>query len=221
MLAVICSILVPPLLYRFGLIGFETEPGGWSASPSPPARLSWSANCSTSPCSTGCAGKPGGARRCSPRWRARCSTRAIFFTRRLFAAAFAFVGPDDAFALEPAPLFGVIAASAPRWVSWAVGDLAVKLHHRRVRAHPLPADRGTLGPTAAGRGLASPRRANNIFFNDLGCLGAVPPPLAPVQSCCRRLCLTRRSGSSQIGGRRNRRAPRRLRRRGASSRERR
>ena len=51
---------------------------------------------------------------------------AIFFTIA-FAALFAFVGPDDAFALEPAPLLGCFRAEAPRWMSWALGDLAVKL----------------------------------------------------------------------------------------------
>ena len=37
------------------------------------------------------------------------------------------VGPDDAFAVEFAPLFGIFATELPRWVSWALGDLAVKL----------------------------------------------------------------------------------------------
>ena len=44
-----------------------------------------------------------------------------------FAAAFTFVGPQDAFALEAAPLLGVGPAEASRWVSWALGDLSVKL----------------------------------------------------------------------------------------------
>ncbi|MEQ8827504.1 MAG: VUT family protein, partial [Parvibaculum sp.] len=33
----------------------------------------------------------------------------------------------DAFASEAAPLLGLFAAEAPRWVSWALGDLTVKL----------------------------------------------------------------------------------------------
>lgn len=51
---------------------------------------------------------------------------AIFFSIA-FAGAFAFVGPEDPFALETAPLFGVLASTAPRWISWALGDLSVKL----------------------------------------------------------------------------------------------
>jgi uncharacterized PurR-regulated membrane protein YhhQ (DUF165 family) len=37
------------------------------------------------------------------------------------------IGPGDAFASEAAPLLGLFAAEAPRWVSWALGDLMVKL----------------------------------------------------------------------------------------------
>ncbi len=51
---------------------------------------------------------------------------AIFFSVA-FAALFAFVGPEDAFALEPAPLLGVFGVDAARWISWAIGDLSVKL----------------------------------------------------------------------------------------------
>jgi uncharacterized PurR-regulated membrane protein YhhQ (DUF165 family) len=50
----------------------------------------------------------------------------IFFTLA-FAPAFVFLGPDDGFAVEAAPLLGLLAIAAPRWTSWAVGDLAVKL----------------------------------------------------------------------------------------------
>lgn len=50
----------------------------------------------------------------------------IFFTIA-FAPAFAFVGPDEPFALEAAPMLGVLANQAPRWVSWAIGDFSVKL----------------------------------------------------------------------------------------------
>jgi uncharacterized PurR-regulated membrane protein YhhQ (DUF165 family) len=51
---------------------------------------------------------------------------AIFFSVA-FSAAFAFVGPSDAFALESAPLLGFLSAETARWISWAVGDLTVKL----------------------------------------------------------------------------------------------
>lgn len=51
---------------------------------------------------------------------------AIFFSLS-FAAFFVFLGPNDDFALEAAPILGVLAAEAPRWVSWALGDFAVKM----------------------------------------------------------------------------------------------
>ncbi|WP_102960927.1 queuosine precursor transporter [Mangrovicella endophytica] len=44
-----------------------------------------------------------------------------------FAPAFAFVGPNDDFALGAAPLLGLFATDAPRWLSWALGDFVVKL----------------------------------------------------------------------------------------------
>ena len=44
-----------------------------------------------------------------------------------FSASFAFAGPSDEFALEAAPLLGLLAVDAPRWMSWALGDLTVKL----------------------------------------------------------------------------------------------
>ncbi|MGQ7794266.1 VUT family protein [Faunimonas sp. B44] len=50
----------------------------------------------------------------------------IFFSLA-FAPAFAVLGGGDAFATEWAPLFGVLGAEAPRWVSWALGDFAVKM----------------------------------------------------------------------------------------------
>ena len=51
---------------------------------------------------------------------------AIFFTVA-FAPFFVLAGPNDPFALEGAPLLGVLQADAPRWVSWALGDFSVKL----------------------------------------------------------------------------------------------
>jgi uncharacterized integral membrane protein (TIGR00697 family) len=126
MLAVICSILVPPLLFKYGFIEFETAADrlvriavasgaafltaqlldvtvfNWLR------RLSW--------------------------WRApvfgslagSVFDTAIFFGVA-FAAAFSFVGPSDSFALENAPLLGFLSVETARWISWAVGDLAVKL----------------------------------------------------------------------------------------------
>ncbi|MDK1375157.1 MULTISPECIES: VUT family protein [unclassified Sinorhizobium] len=51
---------------------------------------------------------------------------AMFFSFA-FAPFFAFFGPNDSFALETAPLLGVLAAGAPRWISWGLGDLLVKI----------------------------------------------------------------------------------------------
>lgn len=51
---------------------------------------------------------------------------AIFFSVA-FAPFFAFVGPNDPFAIGTAPFFGIASFDAPRFVSWAVGDLSVKL----------------------------------------------------------------------------------------------
>lgn len=51
---------------------------------------------------------------------------AMFFSFA-FAPFFVFLGPNDGFALEAAPLLGLIATEAPRWISWALGDLAVKI----------------------------------------------------------------------------------------------
>ena len=51
---------------------------------------------------------------------------AIFFGIA-FSAAFTFVGPSDAFALESAPMLGFLPIETARWISWAVGDLTVKL----------------------------------------------------------------------------------------------
>jgi queuosine precursor transporter len=51
---------------------------------------------------------------------------ALFFSIA-FAPVFGFIGANDDFAIEAAPLFGLMAMEAPRWVSWALGDLVVKL----------------------------------------------------------------------------------------------
>lgn len=51
---------------------------------------------------------------------------AIFFSLA-FSAHAAFLGAGLDFAVQPAPLLGVMATEAPRWVSWALGDLVVKV----------------------------------------------------------------------------------------------
>lgn len=50
----------------------------------------------------------------------------IFFSLA-FAPAFSFIGPNDPFAIASAPLFGILPESLPRFVSWAGGDLSIKL----------------------------------------------------------------------------------------------
>ena len=51
----------------------------------------------------------------------------VIFFGLAFSQAANIIGPGDAFASELAPLLGVFSLEAPRWVSWALGDLAVKL----------------------------------------------------------------------------------------------
>lgn len=51
----------------------------------------------------------------------------VLFFSLAFAASFSALGPNDAFAIEAAPLLGLFAVEVPRWMSWAAGDFAVKL----------------------------------------------------------------------------------------------
>lgn len=73
----------------------------------------------------------------------------LFFTIA-FAALFAFVGPNDPFAIASAPLLGALPAEAPRWVSWALGDLAVKLLVALALLAPYRALLALLAPSPAG-----------------------------------------------------------------------
>ena len=50
----------------------------------------------------------------------------IFFSFA-FAPFFSVFGPNDDFAIEWAPVLGVLTAEAPRWISWAMGDFSVKV----------------------------------------------------------------------------------------------
>ncbi len=50
----------------------------------------------------------------------------IFFSFA-FATSLSFLGAGLDFAAQPAPLLGVLAVETPRWVSWALGDLVVKV----------------------------------------------------------------------------------------------
>ncbi len=55
------------------------------------------------------------------------ATDTTVFFSLAFAAAFGFLGVGDAFPGETAPLLGLFAGEAPRWVSWAIADFTVKL----------------------------------------------------------------------------------------------
>jgi uncharacterized integral membrane protein (TIGR00697 family) len=125
-LAVACSIILPPLLFKAGLIEFETTSD----------RLVRIAIASGAAFLTAQLLDITVFNRLRQQswWRApvfgtvagSVVDTMVFFSVA-FAAAFAFIGPDDAFALEAAPLFGLLPIEAARWVSWALGDLSVKL----------------------------------------------------------------------------------------------
>jgi uncharacterized PurR-regulated membrane protein YhhQ (DUF165 family) len=51
----------------------------------------------------------------------------ILFFSLAFAPVFAILGPNDEFATSWAPILGAMSTEAPRWISWALGDLAVKI----------------------------------------------------------------------------------------------
>ncbi len=51
----------------------------------------------------------------------------VLFFSIAFAPAFVMLGPNDSFAIESAPVLGVFAAMTPRFISWALGDFAVKI----------------------------------------------------------------------------------------------
>lgn len=55
------------------------------------------------------------------------SLDTLIFFGLAFSQATNIIGPGDAFASEAAPLLGLFATEVPRWVSWALGDLSVKV----------------------------------------------------------------------------------------------
>lgn len=126
MLAVACSILVPPLLYRFGLIEYQTAADRL-------VRIAVASGAAFLAAQLLDVTVFNRLRRRSW-WRApvfgslagSVLDTAIFFGVA-FSATFAFIGPDDTFSLEAAPLLGLAAQEAPRWISWAIGDFSVKL----------------------------------------------------------------------------------------------
>ncbi|SCW88517.1 hypothetical protein SAMN02927900_06113 [Rhizobium mongolense subsp. loessense] len=75
---------------------------------------------------------------------------AIFFSFA-FAAFFVFLGPNDPFALEQAPILGALAAQAPRWISWAISDFSVKMIMGLVMLLPYGALMNVLRPIQPAR----------------------------------------------------------------------
>jgi uncharacterized integral membrane protein (TIGR00697 family) len=126
MLAVACSIIVPPLLFKYGFIEFETSADRL-------VRIAVASGAAFLTAQLLDVTVFNWLRKRSW-WRApvfgslagSVLDTAIFFSVA-FSAAFAFIGPNDAFALENAPFLGFLSAETARWMSWAVGDLAVKL----------------------------------------------------------------------------------------------
>jgi uncharacterized integral membrane protein (TIGR00697 family) len=125
-LAIACSLVFPPLLFRMGLIPFELEPG----------RIMRVALASGTAFLVGQLLDVAVFNRLREAswWRAPVFASifgsiidtAIFFSLA-FAPAFAFVAANDAFALELAPFMGLTEPDTARWISWALGDLTVKL----------------------------------------------------------------------------------------------
>ena len=126
MVAVACSIIVPPLLFSLGLIEYGATAGRL-------VRIAAASGAAFLAAQLLDVTVFNRLRR-QGWWRAPVFASlagsvldtAIFFSVA-FAALFAFVGPEDAFALEPAPLLGIFGVDAARWISWAIGDLSVKL----------------------------------------------------------------------------------------------
>ena len=124
--AIACSIVFPPLLFRLGLIEFETTAGRL-------VRIAVASGAAFLAAQLLDITVFNRLRRQSW-WRAPMfGTLAgsivdtMIFFGIAFSAACAFVGPLEAFALEAASLLGMFPAEAPRWFSWALGDLTVKL----------------------------------------------------------------------------------------------
>jgi uncharacterized integral membrane protein (TIGR00697 family) len=126
MLAIACSVVAPPLLFSYGLIEFQTAADRI-------VRIALASGAAFLFAQLLDIAVFNRLRRQSW-WRApifgtlagSVLDTAVFFTIA-FSAAFAFVGPNDAFALEAAPVLGMLPVEAARWVSWALGDLGVKL----------------------------------------------------------------------------------------------
>ncbi len=74
----------------------------------------------------------------------------LFFTLA-FAPFAVFLGANDDFAIAAAPLLGVLSPEVPRFMSWALGDLSVKILAALVLLVPYRVVLGLLLPEAVGR----------------------------------------------------------------------
>jgi uncharacterized PurR-regulated membrane protein YhhQ (DUF165 family) len=70
----------------------------------------------------------------------------VMFFSFAFAPFFVFFGPNDPFAIDWAPILGVFQTSAPRWISWAIGDFSVKMTVGLVMLLPYGALMNVLKP---------------------------------------------------------------------------
>jgi uncharacterized PurR-regulated membrane protein YhhQ (DUF165 family) len=75
----------------------------------------------------------------------------LMFFSFAFAPAFGMFGQNDDFAIEHAPLFGIFVTEAPRWISWALGDLSVKILVALVMLLPYGALMSVVKPMPGSR----------------------------------------------------------------------
>ena len=75
----------------------------------------------------------------------------LLFFSFAFAPLFVIFGPNEPFALQISPIFGVMTAEAPRWISWALGDLVVKILVGIVLLLPYGALMSVLRPVQVGK----------------------------------------------------------------------
>ena len=152
MTAVVCSIVVPPLLFRLGLIEFETAADRL-------VRIAAASGAAFLTAQLLDVTVFNWLRRQSW-WRAPIFgtlAGSVFDTLIFFTSPFRPLSPSSARTTASRwsrAAAGRVSGRGPRWISWALGDLSVKLIIAVVRADPLPADRRPLEP--AGAGLGSP-----------------------------------------------------------------
>lgn len=126
-MAVVCSVVGPPILFELGLLGYA----GAAERLLRVAVASGAAFLVAQLLDIAVFNRL----RQDRWWRAPAAssisgsiTDTIVFFSVAFAPLFVFLGANEPFALEPAPLLGgMVAGEAPRWMSWAIGDFCVKL----------------------------------------------------------------------------------------------